>query len=164
MDGLGKMGLQCPWPSGLPWMEGPRREIVKAFRKAEVGTSFGGTGPCGGTSHAQNNVILLRKGNGVCSKSFSPTCLLWKPREVRVRSPAQKQTRATHSHTPSIQPNNFILQTHNPSFVWTAVSKQPRTQRPSQTSPSAEMGEGNVGLPGKLGAQIGAVLRNFQKH
>ena len=59
---------------------------------------------------------------------LSLACLLWKPREVRVLCPAQKQTSATHGHTSSIQPNNFILQMHNTSCIWTAVTKQTWTQ------------------------------------
>lgn len=58
-----------------------------------------------------------------------------------------KQTSATHGHAPSIQPNNFILQMHNTSYIWTAVTKQAGTQSPSQTNPSlAEPGGGRGGL------------------
>lgn len=161
MDRLGKTGFsaQALW---MPTDEEAKEGNCQESRGGDK--LWGGPALVAGLHMHRITFTLLRKGNGICSKSFSPTRLLWKPRAVRVRCPAQKQTCATHSHTPSIQPNNFILQTHNPSFVWTAVSKQPWTQRPSLTSPSAEPGEGNVGLPGKLGAQTGAVLRNFQKH
>lgn len=57
-------------------------------------------------------------------------CQLWKPRDRRVLCPVQKQTSASHGHTPSIQPNNFILQMHNTSCIWTAVTKQTWTQGP----------------------------------
>lgn len=152
-------GASVPTASGLPWVRA-KEGNCQGLREAEGGQAWGGQALVAGLHMHRIMFFFLRKGNGVCSKSFSATCLLWKPQEVRVRCPAQKHT----CHTPSIQPNTFILQVHNPSFVWTAVSKQPWTQRTSQTSPSAEPGEGNVGLPGKLGAQTGAVLRNFQKH
>lgn len=83
---------------------------------------------------------------------LSPACLLWKPRDVRVLCPAQKQTSATHGHTPSIQPNNFILQMHNTSCVWTAVTKQTWNQGPFPDKPffSRAMQGGEVGLCGGL--------------
>lgn len=95
--------------------------------------------PPGRTSHAGNNIILSYKGKWCLPQiHLSPTGLLWKPKEVRVWCPAQKQTSDTHGHTPSIQPSNFILQMHNTSYIWTAVTKQTWTQRPSQTNPLAE--------------------------
>lgn len=146
----GRWGFSAHGPLDSHGWRGQGGKLSRLSGKQRWGQALGGQALVAGLHMHRITFILLRKGNGVCSKSFSPTCLLWKPREVRVRCPAQKQTCATHSHTPSIQPNNLILQTHNPSFVWTAVSKQPWTQRPSQTSPSAEPGEGNMGLPGKL--------------
>lgn len=105
MDRLGKTGFSAQ----ALWM--PTDEEAKEGNCQE---SRGGDKLWGGPALVAGLHMHRRKGNGICSKSFSPTCLLWKPREVRVRCPAQKQICATHSHTPSIQPNNFILQTHNP--------------------------------------------------
>lgn len=76
----------------------------------------------------------LTKENAVGIKPISPMCLLWIPEEKRAWWPAQKQTSATGSHTPSTRPNNFIFQMHNTSSIWTAVTKQTWTQKPSQTN------------------------------
>lgn len=67
------------------------------------------------------------KGNGVCMKSTSLQHLCFGNHK-------KWQTSATCSHTPSTQPNNFIFQMHNTSCLWTAVTKQTWTRRPSQTN------------------------------